>query len=68
MSEKDAKMKWQQIQDTRLEPHRRNTNPHPHAGKRGRLVGALQARYDMLKDDAEAQFDAWMRQALRTDA
>jgi hypothetical protein len=62
-------MRWQEVQQTRpVTAQRSDSAAHAHEGKRGRLVGALQARYDMLKDDAEAQFDAWMRQALRSDA
>ena len=30
------------------------------AGKRRMLIGKLQARYGVLKDDAEKQFDGWM--------
>ena len=29
-------------------------------GKREKLVGALQARYGMVKDDAERQIDEWV--------
>jgi uncharacterized protein YjbJ (UPF0337 family) len=47
----EAKSQWAKLTDDDL----KNV-----AGKREQLIGKLQERYGILKDDAEKQIDAWI--------
>jgi uncharacterized protein YjbJ (UPF0337 family) len=47
----DVKSKWAKLTDDDM------TNA---AGKRDKLVGSIQERYGVLKDEAEKQVDEWI--------
>lgn len=54
---------WKQIKGKALEQWGKLTDDELDriAGRREQLVGLIQERYGMAKDEAEKQFDAWIQ-------
>jgi uncharacterized protein YjbJ (UPF0337 family) len=69
MNEDTLKGQWMQLKGRIREQWGKLTDDDVDQiqGKSEQLIGKLQSRYGMAKDEAERQFDSWMRSANSPD-